>query len=116
MCRRGTSEIALGIASGKRAHKLRGKEVDTFGIVAATKAPASAKSGQAAQRRAQGFGGRVGVEQVSLHLVAREYADRCGQCGSRRQPGADRRECPVIGLAEQVEELARRLRHHRLAQ
>jgi hypothetical protein len=65
MCPGGSTEIALGIARCKRGHKLRGKEVDTVGIVAAAKSPVSAMSGQAVQRRPQGFGGRVRVRGVS---------------------------------------------------
>jgi hypothetical protein len=36
-----------GRIRSRRGHKLRGKKVDTFGIVAVTKSPAPAKSGQA---------------------------------------------------------------------
>jgi hypothetical protein len=40
MCPGGSTEIALGIARGKRGHKLRGKrgkEVDTVGVSQAAK-------------------------------------------------------------------------------
>jgi hypothetical protein len=64
MCRSGTTDVALGIAWRKRGHKLRGKEVHTFGVVAVAKSSASAKGGQAVQRCPQGFGGRVYVRGV----------------------------------------------------
>jgi hypothetical protein len=64
MCRGGTADIALRRQERKRGHKLRGKQVDAFGVVAVAKSPTSAKSGQTVQCCPQGFGGRVCVRGV----------------------------------------------------